>query len=90
VGWTIQNVSKINMCPTKMILNIVSLLEHLQDTGKSLNAKINSKATAKRGGYKNLLIAQTLTSYSAIIPIAFKGSVTDDVVFGKIKTYKAW
>jgi hypothetical protein len=89
VGWTIQNVSKINLCPTKTIIDIVSLLEHLQDTGKSSDAKINSKATAKRGGYKNLLIARTLTSCSVIILIAFNGSATDDV-FGKIKTYKAW
>jgi hypothetical protein len=61
VGWTIQNISKINVCPTKMIIDIVSLLEHLQDAGKSLDAKITSKATAKRGGYKNLLIARTFT-----------------------------
>jgi hypothetical protein len=39
VGWTIQNVSKINVCPTKMIIDIVSLLKHLQDTGKILGCK---------------------------------------------------
>jgi hypothetical protein len=88
-GWVVENVSSQNNCPTKMIIDVVSLLEQLQDVSKSSDAKLNAKAQARKGGFLSLALARTITSYSVLIPASFAGGSEEDS-FSKIKTYKKW
>jgi hypothetical protein len=87
--WVIKNVSSQNNCPTRMIVDIVSLLEQLQDINKSSDAKLTAKAQARKGGFLSLSLARALTSYSVLIPASFSGGSEDDL-FSKIKTYKKY
>jgi hypothetical protein len=48
-GRVVKNVSSQNNCPTKMIIDVVSLSEQLQDVSKSSDAKLNVKAQARKG-----------------------------------------
>jgi hypothetical protein len=48
-GWVVENVSSQNNCPTKMIIDVVSLLEQLQEVSKPSDAKLNAKAQARKG-----------------------------------------
>jgi hypothetical protein len=89
-GWVVKNVSATNNCPTKMGIDIVSLLEQLQDMSKSSDAKLTAKAQATRkGGFLSLSLARTITSYSVLIPASFGGGSEDDP-FLRIKTFKKW
>jgi hypothetical protein len=51
LGRIIKNVSTKNNCPTKMVIDIVSLMEQLQDVSKSSDARMNAKAQALKSGF---------------------------------------
>jgi hypothetical protein len=87
--WVIKNISSRDNCPTKMIVDVVILLEQLQDVSKSSDAKMTAKAQARKSGFLNLALARTITSYSVLIPAAFGGGTEEDSLF-KIKTYQKW
>jgi hypothetical protein len=87
--WVIKNVSSQNNCPARMIIDIVSLLEQLQDINKSSDAKLTAKAQARKGGFLSLSLARAITSYSVLIPASFSGG-SDDDLFSKIKLYKKY
>jgi hypothetical protein len=87
--WVIKNVSSRDNCLTKMIVDVVILLEQLQDNSKSSDAKMTAKAQAQKNGFLNLALTRTITSYSVLITATFGGGTEEDSLF-KIKTYDKW
>jgi hypothetical protein len=85
----IKNVSSQDNCPTKIIVDVVILLEQLKDISKFSDAKMTAKAQAQKSGFLNLALARTITSYSVLIPARFGGGTEEDSLF-KIKTYDKW